>query len=171
MTTTPRMIDPFLAELEQEAAATRRLLGSVPSDKLDWRPHEKSMSLGELAFHIAGLPGGISALLEQDSWDVATTSFKPPQPKSTEEIVKRFDSALDEAKTRMNNLTDAAARSNWSMVKGAQEMFTIPKIGVVRTMMFNHLYHHRGQLSVYLRLLDVPVPPTYGPSADVNPLL
>lgn len=169
MTGTMRSVDPMIQELEQEAAATLRMLERVPEDKLDWAPHPKSMTLGQLALHVAGLAGGISNFLEMDGFDASQTDFKAPQPKSKAEILEAFAQSQPAARERLVALTDARAGEPWTLTNGGAEIFTVPKIGLVRSLMFNHLYHHRGQLTVYLRLLDVPVPVTYGRSADENP--
>lgn len=169
MAATTRAVDPLLAELEQESTATRRMLERVPADKLDWAPHSKSMTLGQLAGHVAGLSGGISDFLELDGLDAETVDFTPAQPGSHAEIMQRFEEGQAHARERLQALTDERAGESWRLTKGEAEIFSIPKIALARTLMFNHLYHHRGQLSVYLRLLDVPVPATYGPSADERP--
>jgi uncharacterized damage-inducible protein DinB len=159
----------MIQELEQESQATRRLLESVPNDKLAWKPHTKSMTLGQLANHVASLPGGISTMLSMDRFDAKTASFTPAQPESMNEVFTAFDQSLRVAKELFSNWDESKATSSWQLTFGEKEIFTLPRIGVARTVMMNHLYHHRGQLTVYLRLLDVPLPVTYGRSADVNP--
>lgn len=161
------MAAPLINELVQEAATTRRVLERVPEDKLSWRPHERSMSLGQLALHIAQTPGGVAAILEQ-------TSFSPnfqdrAQPASRAEILGALDAAIEQAKTRLQSWSDADLMTNWSLLVGGKTVMTVPRAGVVRTIMLNHWYHHRGQLTVYLRLLGVPLPSVYGPTADENP--
>ena len=159
----------LLSELDAEAPATRRVLERVPGDRLDWQPHAKSMTLGQLAIHLAGIPGRLSQLAMLDGFDTAGASFSPPQPESTEAIVRTFDESIATARTCLAALDEARAREPWSMRRGERVLLTIPRIGVFRTLVMNHSYHHRGQLSVYLRLLDVPVPVIYGRSADENP--
>jgi uncharacterized damage-inducible protein DinB len=159
--------DTLIMELEQEAKATRALLARVPDDKLTWKPHAKSMSLGELANHVATTPGAARLAL-CESFD-ASNITGPPQPQSTAAIMAAFDESLAQAKNVLAGMDDAAMMKSWSFTKGGHPIMTIPRIGLFRTIMLNHLYHHRGQLSVYLRLLDVPLPSIYGPSADENP--
>jgi uncharacterized damage-inducible protein DinB len=159
----------MIAELDQEAETTRRYLERVPDDKLTWRPHPKSMTLGQLALHVATLCGGVSGFLEVDSFDVTGANFDPEQPASRTEILGQFDAMQALAKSRLEALGDEQAMADWKLMKGDDELWCLPKVGLARALMFNHLYHHRGQLSVYLRLLDVPVPVAYGKSADENP--
>lgn len=169
MTVTTRVVDPIIAELEQESAATRRMLERVPEAKLDWAPHARSMTLGQLAYHVAGLCGDVSGFLELDGFDVGDANFAPTQPRSHAEIMQKFEEAQASARKRLEHLSDERASQTWRLTNGDAEIFAIPKIALARTLMCNHLYHHRGQLSVYLRLLNVPVPATYGRSADENP--
>lgn len=162
------MIEPMLQEMEQEAKATRRLLERIPEDKLTWKPHPKSLSLGQLAIHIAGIPGRIAEVAQLDV-------FEPRQqyaePADRAEILALFDWSLGRARELLPGMDDAKLMSPWSaMVKG-KTIMTIPRVAVLRTIAMNHLYHHRGELVVYLRLLDVPVPSVYGPTADENPFV
>ncbi len=157
------------AELEKEGASTRRMLERVPADRLDWQPHAKSMTLGQLALHLAGLPGAFARMGRLDELDASTVDFTPGSPKSADEILSTLDASLAEAKAFFTGLDDEAAAAPWRLTLGEQEISTMPRHELVRSLMFNHSYHHRGQLSVYLRLLDVPVPATYGNSADENP--
>jgi uncharacterized damage-inducible protein DinB len=160
---------PLLNEFREEVAITRRILERVPADKLTWKPHAKSMTLGQLASHVATIPGGIARLAQQDSFDVLNASFVPPQPATLEEILAAYDQAVPVAQSFLSELTDERAQANWRLMKGDRELFHQPRINVVRTIMLNHWYHHRGQLSVYLRLLDVALPVIYGRSADEDP--
>jgi uncharacterized damage-inducible protein DinB len=160
--------DTLIAELEREAQTTRRVLERVPTDKLTWKPHAKSMTLGQLAQHVATIPGFISGIARFDSFDVEKFS-RPPELESTAAILAAFDENVAEAKTNLGATDDAAMMREWSFHMGGKPIMPLPRIGVFRTILLNHLYHHRGQLSVYLRLLDVPVPSIYGPSADENP--
>jgi len=158
------------AELDRESAATRRILERVPTDRLDWQPHPKSMTLGQLAIHIASIPGNISRMAQVDTFDAATRDFSPPQPASTDEVLSRLDASLTEARSFLGGLDEDFAAAPWRLTAGPREIFTVPRADMLRTMLLNHWYHHRGQLAVYLRLLDVPVPATYGRSADENPM-
>lgn len=163
------MVAPLLGEFREEAKITRRILDRVPEAKLTWKPHVKSMSLGQLAWHVATIPGGIARIAQLDSFDVLQGSFVPPQPESKHEILAAYDKSVQDAEQFLPTLTDESAQANWRLMKGDRELFHQPRIGVIRTIMLNHWYHHRGQLSVYLRLLDVPLPVIYGRSADEDP--
>ncbi|PYQ42721.1 MAG: damage-inducible protein DinB [Acidobacteria bacterium] len=162
-------IQAAVAEFREEASTTKRVLDRVPGDKLTWKPHEKSMSLGQLASHVATVPGGLARILQQDSFDVMQGSFVPPQPKNLEEILSAYDQSMRDGEQFLSDLTPQQANAMWHLRKGNKELFARPRIEVVRTIMLNHWYHHRGQLSVYLRLLEVPVPVIYGRSADEDP--
>jgi uncharacterized damage-inducible protein DinB len=156
-------------ELNREAAATRKLLERVPADQLDWQPHPKSMTLGQLAFHLANIPGNISRITALDTFDAATASFTPATPPGADALLPALEKSLADAESFLNGLDEAAAAAPWRLTLGDRELFTQPRVDAVRTLMFNHWYHHRGQLTVYLRLLDVAVPAVYGRSADENP--
>lgn len=162
-----RAIDSILTELDQEAQTTRRVLERVPDDKLAWKPHPKSFSLGQLALHIASLPGGLCAALVNDTREVP--NFSQPQPKSRQEILDTFSKSLESAKETLKTMDDARLASNWTLMRNGKAVLSMPRSGVLRSILLNHAYHHRGQLSVYLRMLDVPLPSIYGPSADENP--
>ena len=162
-------LTPILNEFRQEASITQRLLERVPADKLTWKPHAKSMTLGQLAWHVATIPGGIAKIAQQDSFDVLSGSFVPPQPASLQEIFVAYGQAIPGAEKFLTELNEDRANANWRLMKGDRELFQQPRINVVRTIMLNHWYHHRGQLSVYLRLLDVALPVIYGRSADEDP--
>ena len=152
------------AELTTEAAGTRRVLERLPEDRLDWRPHPKSMTLGQLALHLAQLPLGIASLVEPD---VAELPIVPlTQPASRAEIVEALDRSLAHAHERLARWSDADLDAPWSLTHAGTVLLTMPRGELLRTLLFNHGYHHRGQLTVYLRLLDVPVPSLYGPTAD-----
>lgn len=159
----------MLEEFREEAAITKRSLDRVPADKLGWKPHPKSMALGQLAWHVATIPGGIARIAQQDSFDVLSGSFVPPQPKSLEEVLTAYEQSVRDAEKFLTGLTEEQARGSWRLMRGDRQIFQQPRAAVLRTIMFNHWYHHRGQLSVYLRLLDVPVPVIYGRSADEDP--
>ena len=160
------MMDLMIRELDQEGATTLRMLERVPEDRLEWAPHAKSMTLGQLALHVAGLVGGISALLELDGFDTDQIGAGAGQPESKAQILQAFAESQPVARERLAGLSEEQAAAPWTLASGGVEVFTVPRIGVARSLMFNHLYHHRGQLSVYLRLLDVSVPVTYGRTAD-----
>jgi uncharacterized damage-inducible protein DinB len=162
------LMDPLIMELDREASATRRVLERVPTDKLDWRPHAKSTPIGKLANHIASLPGRFGPRLTESGFDV-TKATPPPAPTSTEEILKTFDEGISTAKKALAAIDDGTAMGMWTLSAGDKTIASMPRVGIVRTLLLNHTVHHRGQLSVYLRLLDVPVPSIYGPSADENP--
>lgn len=161
--------DPMLSEFREEAATTKRVLERVPEAKLAWKPHTKSMSLGQLAWHVASVPGGVAHITQQESFDVTQGNFQPPQPKSVAEILSAHEDSVKNVENVLNSMTDQKARQNWRLMNKERELFARPRIEVMRSIMLNHWYHHRGQLAVYLRLLDVPVPVIYGPSADENP--
>jgi uncharacterized damage-inducible protein DinB len=156
-------------ELEREAVSTRRLLERVPADRLDWQPHPKAMTLGQLALHLASIPGSISRLASLDGFDALTANFNPPDLSSAETLLPTLESSLAEAQSFLGGLDEGASAAPWRLTAGEREVFTVPRLEVVRTLMLNHWYHHRGQLAVYLRFLDVPVPAIYGRSADENP--
>ncbi|MEW6733759.1 MAG: DinB family protein [Acidobacteriota bacterium] len=163
------MLNPLLDELRQEAATTRRVLERVPADKLTWKPHSKSMSLGQLALHVANIPHNVSKLAQLDQYDASNTNFEPATPNNIDEILSTHDLSLRTAEDYLNSIDDKIALASWRLTNKGKEVFTIPRIGLIRSIMLNHWYHHRGQLSVYLRLLDIPVPTIYGRSADENP--
>jgi uncharacterized damage-inducible protein DinB len=165
-----RMVDGILNELDQEAVTTRRVLERVPEDKLTWKPHPKSMSLGRLAMHVAELNGRIAEMSINDSFDFGS-GRRGVEATSQAELLDTFDKGLARAKEIVGQTDDARAMADWSFMMGEKKMLSMPRIALFRTIMMNHVYHHRGQLSVYLRLLDVPVPSIYGPSADDNPFL
>jgi uncharacterized damage-inducible protein DinB len=164
-----RIVDPILAELDQEAEATRRLLDIIPEDKLDWRPHPKAKSLGELAMHIAALQGNVAQLGDEDVRDVSDIPRSDPAAESREQISKIFSDSLEKAKQILNATDDNKAVSGWQLTNGEQVAVAMPRNAFWRTVLLNHFYHHRGQLTTYLRTLDVPLPSVYGPSADTNP--
>lgn len=158
----------FLAELKQEAIATRKILEAVPMDKTSWKPHDKSMTLGRLAVHVAEIPGWFVDTLDKDELDFSTGEYKPFEPKSTAELIAYFDKELKRAEEVLHRISDDEMQRNWTMRSGDQIFFTLPKVQVARTWCLNHWYHHRAQLGVYLRLNNVALPGTYGPSADAN---
>jgi len=158
----------LLAEVKQEAKATRTLLERVPFEKADFKPHEKSMTLKRLATHVAEINGWWKECLTMDVLDFSKSDSKPKEINSTADILALHDDLLAKAEVILNNAADEKFNEDWTMRNGEVVYFTMPKAEVVRTWCMNHLYHHRGQLTVYLRLLDVALPSTYGPTADLN---
>lgn len=161
-----RLVDQILSELDQEAKATKRLLEIVPDDKLEWRPHPKAMSLGQLALHVASTQGGVAEGTVSDL--IERPTFIHPEATSRDEIVTAFDEGLRKAKEIVSATSDERALEEWKIVDGDTVLLAVPRIAFWRTVMLNHVYHHRGQLATYLRILDVPLPSVYGPSADTN---
>lgn len=160
---------PFLQELATEAATTRRVLERVPESSLGWRPHAKSMSLGQLALHVATLPRMVSDFVVADTLDFSVAAVASPAVDTHAALMAAFDNSVAHAKGYLSSLSDARALAAWTLLNGPTTLFSAPRVGVLRSFLFNHWYHHRGQLVVYLRLLDVPVPSVYGPTADENP--
>ena len=166
------MSQALLPEFDHEMASTRRALERVPEDKFGWKPHEKSMTMGRLASHLAELTGLVPRMLETESLDFAPPGGPPFQPKtaaSRVELVEMFDKNIASARAAIATASDTQLMVTWTLLAGGKTMFSLPRIAVLRTMVMNHIIHHRGQLAVYLRLNDVPVPALYGPSADEQP--
>lgn len=155
----------LLPEFDHEMQNTRRALERVPENKFGWKPHQKSMTLGGLATHLATVSGWVTDILGMDSFDVSTA---PPtqELKSRNEVLAAFDKNVASARKAIAGADDAQLMKPWSLVSGSKTMFTMPRIAILRGFIMNHMIHHRGQLTVYLRLNDVPVPSIYGPSAD-----
>lgn len=164
--TTGRLAAAFLSELENEADITRRCLERVPSDKFHWQPHEKSMPMGRLAVHCAEMFGWTENACMQDELDFSKFDYKPFEPQTTEELLEFFDEHIAKARAVLSQISDETFMKNWTMRNAEHVYFTMPKVAVVRGVIINHIVHHRGQLSVYLRLNDIAVPSIYGPSAD-----
>jgi len=160
------MIDPVLAELAHEAATTRRLLERLPQAHLTWKPHEKSMTLGRLAGHIAEIPVRISSILEPDEFDFATGGGDSHTASSVADLLAFFDQSVSQATERLKKQTTDRLLATWRLKKGGKQLLEMPRMGAIRFLLLNHLIHHRGQLSVYLRLQNVPLPSIYGPTAD-----
>lgn len=154
----------FVTELREEAGATRRLLERVPEEKLSWRPHPKSSSLGELAMHIALLPMGIVELVKGRESEVP--NVPRTEAHSRAELLESFDQSIATAVAKIDGWGDAGLAEPWRLTRGGRTLIELPRGGMIRTILLNHWYHHRGQLTVYLRLLDVPLPSIYGPTAD-----
>jgi uncharacterized damage-inducible protein DinB len=163
------MLEPILSEFRAEAAITQRVLDRVPGDKLSWKPHPKSMSLGQLALHVARIPGLVS-IVRLEEFDPSQVNFADPAvPAGVDEIHSVFRENVEAAEAYLSGMDEEAAQGAWRLVIKGKEVSSRPRVAVVRSLMLNHWYHHRGQLSVYLRLLEVPVPSIYGPSADESP--
>ncbi|UUZ79629.1 DinB family protein [Paenibacillus sp. P26] len=156
--------EQLMAELKREAELTRSVLKRVPPDKLSWKPHAKSMSLGQLALHTAGVPGFVAELLHEPIREVPVVPL--PEAASVSEILSVLDEQLAVAENRLLAWGEAGLAETWKLTREGVPILQMPRFDMVRTILFNHWYHHRGQLTVYLRLLDVPVPSVYGPSAD-----
>lgn len=157
--------DGLIAELKHESASTKKILERVPMDKKDWKPHEKSMTLGKLATHVADIPHWTTDIIHIDDFDFQK-NLKPQNVATHEELMKLFEERRDKAIEDLENIKDDEFGKIWTVRSGDQVYFQLPKVVAIRGWSFSHLYHHRGQLSVYLRLLDVPIPGMYGPSAD-----
>ena len=164
-----RISDTMLPEVEHEMAQTRKTLARVPDDKFNYKPHEKSMSMGALALHIAMMAGWGADTLTSNNFDVAPVDGPPhqmPEAKTTAAVLALFDDGVAKLKQALSTTENEAMMQPWSLLQGGKAIFTMPRAAVMRGMIFNHMVHHRGQLSVYLRMNDVPVPALYGPSAD-----
>jgi uncharacterized damage-inducible protein DinB len=160
-------IKEILQEFEQEVQTTRRVLERVPGDRLAWKPHDKSMSLGQLALHVAMVPGAIAEASRQSPFPAP--SFQHPSPASAAELLPALDQTVTKVREILGKMDDAGLGKTWRIVDGDREVMAIPVGALFRSIMLNHWYHHRGQLAVYLRQVGVPVPSIYGPSADENP--
>jgi uncharacterized damage-inducible protein DinB len=156
----------FLAELQQEAQTTRKLLERVPEAALTWAPHEKSMPMGRLAGHLAELPAIVEAIVTHSEFDFATSGFTPYVATSVAELLRVYDENVRRAETALKGQSDEHLLSPWRLLRGGQVLYEMPRASFVRTLVLNHSVHHRGQLSVYLRLQNVPLPWIYGPTAD-----
>jgi uncharacterized damage-inducible protein DinB len=159
----------MLMELDQESKTTQRVLDRIPADKLTWKPHGKSMTLGQLGLHIAGGQGRLAEILSKDRHEIGDMSQK--QPASKQEILDALMQGTAAAASSLKKLNDSQLMGTFTLAKGDRVLLSAPRGAVMRSILLNHFYHHRGQLSVYLRLLDVPVPSIYGPSADENPFM
>ena len=159
----------ILPEFDQEMAATRKTLERVPDDKLDWKAHPKSNSIGWLAGHLAEIPGWVEGTLTQDSWDFSPPGAPPyrtPVAASREEALEIFDKNVAAARRAIEATNDEAFMKPWSLLYQGNTIFTMPRIAVIRSFILNHIIHHRAIMTVYLRLNDIPVPALYGPSGD-----
>jgi uncharacterized damage-inducible protein DinB len=162
-----KIIDGLLAELEQEAQTTRRVLERIPQEHLSWRPHPKSMSLGQLALHVATVPGNVAELAARDTSE--PSSFIQSEAATAAELVPSLTESVAKAKRALGDFDDARMGAMWRLQRGGRDILAMPRAAFVRAIMLNHWYHHRGQLLVYLRLLNQSVPSVYGPTADENP--
>lgn len=160
--------ETILPEFDMEMDNTRRTLERIPDDKLSWQPHEKSGTLGWMASHIANIPHWAKVTMEQESLDLSAPGSNNGQaaPSDRKSVLEQFEKNRAEARAAIDGASDAAFAKPWALFIGEQELFREPRASVLRRMVFNHIIHHRGQLTVYLRLLNVPVPGLYGPSAD-----
>lgn len=159
--------EALLPEYDHEMATTRRVLDRVPEAEFGWKPHERSMTLGQLSGHLANLPMWCSAVLDAAEFDLsAAGDQRPKTPVSRDALLEEFDAKVAAARTSLAARTDAELLTPWTLRQGSHEIFTLPRISAIRSFVMNHAIHHRGQLSVYLRLKNVAVPPIYGPTAD-----
>ena len=159
--------DAFIGELKHESSLTKKMLEKVPLDKKDWKPHDKSMTVGRLATHIAEITHWVSDIIHIDDYDfMKDFNFPPRTAASAEELLQIFQTNLDKAIADLSAMKDEDFAKNWTVSRGDHILFSTPKKVSIRGWALSHMIHHRGQLSVYLRLLDVPVPGMYGPSAD-----
>jgi uncharacterized damage-inducible protein DinB len=163
-----RIIDGMLAELDQEAETTRRVLERIPQEHLSWKPHPKSMSLGQLALHVATVPGNVAELAAKDTIP-EPPAFIQPEATTAAELVPTLAQSVAQAKRALGSFDDPKMGAMWRLQSGGHDIMAMPRAAVVRAIMLNHWYHHRGQLLVYLRLLNLSVPSVYGPTADENP--
>ena len=162
-----RIIETMLQELNQEAQTTRRVLERVPQEHLSWKPHPKAMSLGQLAMHVAMIPGAVAAAAAQPA--VQRPMFDQPAVSDVRQLLPLLDESLAKARTLLGDFSDEQMHATWRLMHGEQTLMALPRTAFVRSVMLNHWYHHRGQLSVYLRQLGVSLPSIYGPSADEQP--
>lgn len=159
--------DALLPEFDHEMGTTRKLLERIPLERRAWQPHSKSMTLDALVGHLVSLPNWVSFIIERDEFDLAESSaLDGLSVESVPALLQAFDQNVAAARGRLASRTDGELLAPWTLRRSGQELFTVPKLSVFKMFLLNHLIHHRGQLSVYLRLLDVPIPSIYGPSAD-----
>ncbi|MGA3324195.1 MAG: DinB family protein [Terriglobia bacterium] len=159
----------LLPEFDEEMAKTRKSLERVPDDKFDWKPHAKSATLRQLALHLALFPSWMTETLEKTSLDYApkdAAPYRPPVVNSRKELLEIFDGDVAKARKGLKGASEAQLKKTWTLLAGGKKIFSMPRIAVLRSMVMNHMIHHRAQLGVYLRLNDIPVPALYGPSAD-----
>jgi len=161
----------MLSEFDEEMKNTRKMLERVPDDKWGWKPHEKSGTMGWLAGHVGTVPEWIAMTISTEELDYAPVdgpSYEPPKITNRKELLAAFDKASAEARAALASVSDQEIVKGWKLLAGGKEIFTLPRVACIRGMCMNHLIHHRAQLTVYFRLVGVPVPGLYGPSADEN---
>ena len=163
------MTEHLMAEFENEQQTTRRFLERLPEDKLDWRPHEKSMTAGQLALHIAMITGAIVQMAREPEFDAPDFSKPFPSPASKQEVLDTFEQSVATVRELLPTFSDASMGETWRMVSGGTTLLEMPRAAVLRAVWLNHTYHHRGQFGVYLRQMGAPVPSAYGPSGDELP--
>jgi uncharacterized damage-inducible protein DinB len=163
------ILEALTMELNSEIAGVRKTLERVPMDNLDWRPHPKSMTMGELASHLANIPSWTAMTFSSDSLDIQPPGAPPYEPHvctTREQLLADFDQNVESARQALASASEESLAQNWSLLKGGQPVLTVPRFGVLRNFILSHMVHHRAQLGVYLRMNDIPVPSIYGPSAD-----
>ena len=168
-----KLSEMFLPEFDQEMATARKTLERIPEDKLSWKPHEKSMTMGRLAGHVAELAGWAVQTIDRDSLDFMPPGQPPFQPTiatSRQQVLEVFDKGREDGRRAIAGASDEHLMKNWSLLRGGQVLLTMPRVAVLRSFCINHVIHHRAQLGVYLRLNNIPVPSVYGPSADEGTL-
>jgi uncharacterized damage-inducible protein DinB len=159
------LLELLLLEFDEEMASTRRMLERVPEGSFAWKPHEKSMTLGRLASHVSDLPLRCPSIVNFETWE-RPAGYKPFAAETSAALLEHCDAASKEARAALTSLTDSQLAATWTLQMNGRTVFSLPRAMALRRIFMDHLIHHRGQLSVYLRLLDVPVPGMYGPSAD-----
>jgi len=162
------VIDVMRAEFEQEVASTRKALERITTESFAWSPHDKSMSMGQLVSHLVEIPSWVGSILEQDKFEMEA-DFKPYEAESIEGALEYFDDSAKEALEKMEGRSNENLLETWTFKMGGEVALAMPRVAVLRAFILSHLIHHRGQLTVYLRLNDIPVPAIYGPSADEQP--
>jgi uncharacterized damage-inducible protein DinB len=161
--------DSYLQELDHEAISTRKTLERIPADKFDWAPHATSVKLGALANHIVSLPGRVQQIFDHNDFDSLSPeaiAMRPPAAGTTKELIDRWDKNLADMRAALTTAPEEKLAGKYTLKSGTETIFSMPRKIVLRAFILNHLIHHRGQLSVYLRMLEIPVPSIYGPSAD-----
>ena len=158
--------DSLLPEFDQETSATRRVLERVPESAFEWRPHPKSFNMGELATHLSRIPHWGALILTRDGYDLATSGPRGPALPTVAAVLDQFDTNVREVRSALVEMTDGQLLQPWSLRRGDRVVMSVPKVSAVRGFVVRHMVHHRGQMTVYLRMNDVPLPPLYGPTAD-----
>jgi uncharacterized damage-inducible protein DinB len=164
-----KIADQLFAEFEQEARTTRKFLERLPDDKLDWKPHPKSMTAGQLALHIAEVPGQVIQLAQVDEFSAGNFNRENPQPASVQEVLQKLDESIANVKKILPTITDERMQGLWKLKADGKDVLTVPRANFLRNVLLNHWYHHRGQFGVYLRIVGAKVPSAYGPSGDELP--